>query len=93
MTRRATMHAADHRARPASLPCPRVTRASRCHGHHADLVMGALSVLLLGVIMAQIKPAMFAAKNAKTIFAAETGIDAGLSQIRSALGARTRSPA
>lgn len=51
------------------------------------MVMGALSVLLLGVVMAQVKPTMFAAKNARTVFAAETGLDSALSQVRSALGA------
>ncbi|NUU17656.1 hypothetical protein HP550_10400 [Cellulomonas humilata] len=51
------------------------------------MVMGALSVLLLGVVMAQVKPTMFAGKNARTVFAAETGVDAAMSQVRSALGA------
>ena len=46
------------------------------------MVMSALSVLLLGVVMAQVKPTMFAAKNARTVFAAETGIDSALSQVR-----------
>lgn len=50
------------------------------------MVMSALSVLLLGVIVAQVKPTMFADKNTRTVFAAETGIDSALSQIRSALG-------
>ena len=51
------------------------------------MVMAALSVLMLGVVVAQVKPTMFADKNARTVFAAETGLDAALSQMRSALGA------
>lgn len=51
------------------------------------MVMGALSVLLLGVVVAQVKPTMFADKNSRTVFAAEAGIDAALSQMRSANGA------
>lgn len=51
------------------------------------LVLGALSVLMLGVVVSQARPTMFADKNARTVFAAETGLDAALSQMRSALGA------
>lgn len=48
------------------------------------MVLGALSVLMLGVVVAQVQPTMFAAKNSRTIVAAEAGIDAALSQMRSA---------
>ncbi|MGY4642606.1 RICIN domain-containing protein [Cellulomonas sp. URHB0016] len=51
------------------------------------MVMTALSVLMLGVVTAQVRPTMFADKNGRTVFAAETGLDAALSQMRSALGA------
>ena len=51
------------------------------------MLMGALSVLLLGVVVAQVRPTIFADKNSRTVFAAETGIDSALSQVRSALGA------
>ncbi|WP_197030003.1 ricin-type beta-trefoil lectin domain protein [Cellulomonas sp. URHE0023] len=50
------------------------------------MVMSALSVLMLGVMVAQVKPTMYAGKNTRTIFAAETGLDSALSQIRSAIG-------
>lgn len=49
------------------------------------MVMTALSVLMLGVVTAQVRPTMFADKNGRTIFAAETGLDAALSQMRSSL--------
>ncbi|WP_157607228.1 hypothetical protein [Sanguibacter suarezii] len=48
------------------------------------MVVGALSVLMLGVVVAQVQPTMFAAKNSRTIVAAEAGVDAALSQMRSA---------
>ncbi len=51
------------------------------------MVMAALSVLMLGVVTAQVRPTMFADKNGRTVFAAETGLDAALSQMRSALAA------
>ncbi|MBO9556537.1 RICIN domain-containing protein [Cellulomonas sp.] len=51
------------------------------------MIMSALSILLLGVVTAQVKPTMFAGKNSRTVFAAEAGLDAALGQVRSALGA------
>ena len=51
------------------------------------MVCAAISVLMLGVVVAQVKPTVFEAKNTRTISAAEAGISAALSQFRSALGA------
>lgn len=48
------------------------------------MVVGALSVLMLGVVVAQVQPTLFTAKNSRTVAAAEAGIDAALSQLRSA---------
>lgn len=48
------------------------------------MVVSALSVLMLGVVVAQVKPTVFQAKNTRTIAAAEAGIDATLSQLRTA---------
>ena len=48
------------------------------------MVVGSLSVLMLGVVVAQVKPTLFGAKYSRTIVAAEAGVDAALSQIRSA---------
>ncbi|NKX93363.1 hypothetical protein HF995_08795 [Sanguibacter hominis ATCC BAA-789] len=48
------------------------------------MVCTALSVLMLGVITAQLKPTLFAAKNSRTIAAAEAGVDASLTVIRNA---------
>lgn len=48
------------------------------------MVCTAVSVLMLGVITAQIKPTLFAAKNSRTISAAEAGVDASLTVLRSA---------
>lgn len=48
------------------------------------MIVGALSVLMLGLIVSQVQPTMFNAKNSRTIVAAEAGIDAALSQMRSA---------
>ena len=48
------------------------------------MIVGALSVLMLGLVVAQVKPTLFNAKNSRTIVAAEAGIDAALSQMRSA---------
>jgi len=50
------------------------------------MVCAAVSVLMLGVVVAQVKPTVFAAKNTHTISAAEAGVDATLSQLRTALG-------
>lgn len=51
------------------------------------MVCTAISVLMLGVVVAQVKPTVFEAKNTRTISAAEAGIDASLSILRTALGA------
>ena len=51
------------------------------------MIVGALSVLVLGVVVAQVKPTAFGTKNERTVFAAEAGIDATLSQLRLSLGA------
>jgi len=48
------------------------------------LVFAAVSVLMLGAVVRQVKPTMFEAKSTRTISAAESGIDATLSQFRTA---------
>lgn len=48
------------------------------------MIVGGLSVLMLGLVVAQVQPTMFNAKNSRTVVAAEGGIDAALSQMRSA---------
>lgn len=48
------------------------------------MICAGLSILMLGALMAQVKPTMFEMKNTRTIGAAETGIDATLSQLRNA---------
>lgn len=48
------------------------------------MVVTALSVLMLGVVVAQVNPTVFQAKSTRTISAAEAGIDATLSQLRTA---------
>lgn len=50
------------------------------------LIMASLSMLVMALVMAQTRPTEFARKNTRTIFAAEAGIEAALSQIRSAGG-------
>jgi hypothetical protein len=51
------------------------------------MIVAAMAVLMLGVVVAQVKPTMFGTKNQQTVFAAEAGIDATMSQLRLALGA------
>ena len=51
------------------------------------MIMAAISVLMLGVVVAQKTPTVFADKNGQTVFASEAGLDAALSQLRSSLGA------
>ncbi len=51
------------------------------------LLMGALSTIILALVMSQVTPTQFARKNTRTIFAAEAGVEAALSQIRSAAAA------
>jgi len=48
------------------------------------MVCASVSVLMLGVVVAQVKPTVFEAKNTRTISAAEAGVDATLSQFRTA---------
>lgn len=48
------------------------------------MVISMLAVLMLGLTVAQVKPTLVAAKTSKTISAAETGVDATLSQLRAA---------
>jgi hypothetical protein len=50
------------------------------------LIMASLSMVVLALVMAQTRPTEFARKNTRTIFAAEAGVEAALSQIRSAGG-------
>ncbi|WP_421733820.1 hypothetical protein [Cellulomonas sp.] len=51
------------------------------------MIVGALSVLVLGVTVAQVRPTQFGTKTEQTVFAAEAGIDATLSQLRLNLAA------
>lgn len=51
------------------------------------LLMGALSTIILALVLSQVTPTQFARKNTRTIFAAEAGVEAALSQIRSAAAA------
>ncbi|MFF1529289.1 ricin-type beta-trefoil lectin domain protein [Cellulomonas sp. NPDC058312] len=51
------------------------------------LIMASLSMVVLALVMAQTRPTEFARKNTRTIFAAEAGVEAALSRIRSAGGA------
>jgi hypothetical protein len=50
------------------------------------LIMASLSMVVLALVMAQTRPTEFARKNTRTIFAAEAGVEAALSRIRSAGG-------
>lgn len=50
----------------------------------AILVAESLSVLLLGMVLAQVSPTIRERKHARTVHAAEAGLHAGLSQIRAA---------
>lgn len=49
------------------------------------MVTATLSILVLGLVLAQVKPSQFAQKNSRTVFAAEAGIEAALGEIRSSL--------
>lgn len=48
---------------------------------------GALSILVLGIVVSQITPTQFARKNSQTVFAAEAGLNTALSQVRAAVSA------
>ena len=48
------------------------------------MVCAAVSILMLGVVIAQVKPTVFEGKNTRTISAAEAGVDATTSQFRTA---------
>ena len=47
-------------------------------------ILAGLSVLVLAMVVTQVSPTQFAQKNQRTIFAAETGVQAALGQIRAA---------
>lgn len=51
------------------------------------LVVTSLSMLVLGVVIAQVQPTALAQKSTITINGAQAGVDAALSQIRSSVGA------
>lgn len=51
------------------------------------LVVTSLSLLVLGVVVAQVQPTALAQKSTLTINGAQAGVDAALSQIRSAVSA------
>lgn len=48
------------------------------------VVIGMLAVLMLGLVLAELRPTLYANKNTRTISASQAGIDAALSQIRNA---------
>ncbi|MBO3102655.1 RICIN domain-containing protein [Cellulomonas fengjieae] len=49
------------------------------------MIMSALSVLVLGLVVSQVKPTHFSEKSTRTIFAAEAGVEASLARIRTAV--------
>ena len=51
------------------------------------MIFGALSVLMLGVVLSQVTPTQFSEKYTRTIYAAEAGVEVTLSRIRTATGA------
>lgn len=51
------------------------------------LILAALTVTVLGLVLAESMPTQQARKNTRTVYAAEAGIQATLSQLRSAQGA------
>ncbi len=55
------------------------------------LVTTALSILILGLVMSQMLPTQFQAKRTQTLSAAQAGIDAATSQIRTAIGSTNNS--
>lgn len=52
----------------------------------AIVLVGLLSMLVLGMILAQRVPTMFLEESSKTVFAAEAGVNAAIGQIRTAEG-------
>jgi hypothetical protein len=50
-------------------------------------IMGALSLLVLALVASQVTPTQFARKSTRTVYAAETGMNAALAQIRAAAAA------
>ncbi len=53
----------------------------------AMMLVTTLSILLLGIVTAQVLPTSFLKANSRTIFAAEAGVNAVLGQIRTAAAA------
>lgn len=51
------------------------------------MILAGLSMAVLAVIVAQVAPTQFAEKNTRSVYAAEAGIEAALSQFRTAEGA------
>ncbi|WP_432533513.1 RICIN domain-containing protein [Kineococcus arenarius] len=51
------------------------------------MIAAALSILLLGIVIAQVAPTQLQQKSTVTISAAQAGVDAALSEIRTARGA------
>lgn len=49
-------------------------------------IVGALSVLVLGAVVSQVRPTLATQESSRTVFAAEAGVQTALSQIRSATG-------
>ena len=50
------------------------------------MILAALSILVLGIVVNQVRPTLFAEKNTRTIFAGEAGLEAALGRIRNATG-------
>ncbi|WP_456845837.1 hypothetical protein [Cellulomonas sp. P5_C6] len=50
------------------------------------MIMSAMSILVLGLVVSQIKPTQFSEKSTRTIFAAEAGVESSLARIRTAVG-------
>lgn len=48
------------------------------------MVLAALSILVLGIVVNQVKPTLYAEKNTRTIYGAEAGVEAALGRIRNA---------
>ncbi len=51
------------------------------------LIVSALSVLVLGFVLAEVRPTQFANKNTRTIAAAQAGIEVAVAQIRTSTAA------
>lgn len=48
-------------------------------------VVSMLAILMLGLILAELRPTLYANKNSRTVSAAQAGVDAAISQIRNAI--------